>query len=512
MPNSLEDLARLMSNVTLTQPSHISARNEKDEQESALFDGIQKLASVTSKLGTEVDQAQVVNHDGDTLLSCRIAAIGSVLKRSAEITRIVHDLENATVRYIMSRLMSFCGGNPDVRTLLLHFESEVRTVIKETYKDAEWEQDSMVRILEACYVQALSGNLHVDNYFAPLYEANPVSPYDPDFDSEAYYDHEDRLQIDEDYAEAESMRKQRKSEERDENEMRTHRAWVEFWVRMLHGCQGGPTLFWPYPDDTEFEDLPEIPRYLFRAFDAASSGKSDETVVASSASIHQKKTSRTDLLSLEIEGRAEKLYAHLKKKCFGDADHADNLMSWSSSMLFVLQYAIWRCSTSHRSPGDTYICVVDTARFPRGQFARDTWLLEQCRGSQNASTKIQDEFRLRERGYDNGEYLSQGLLVHRNRSAVATLNDIIKSGLYKLYPEFDDPYGKKKWTNRVRDLRSAWAQDRSTSCEELQRASDIAMACFGELQPRELAICLLTLKNLRLKSGLSTGMIPVIGR
>ena len=49
-----------MSNVTLTQPSHISARNEKDEQESALFDGIQKLASVTSKLGTEVDQAQVV--------------------------------------------------------------------------------------------------------------------------------------------------------------------------------------------------------------------------------------------------------------------------------------------------------------------------------------------------------------------------------------------------------------------------------------------------------------------
>ena len=80
MPNSLEDLARLMSNVTLTQPSHISARNEKDEQESALFDDIQKLASVTSKLGTEVDQAQVVNHDDDTLLSCRIAAIGSVLE------------------------------------------------------------------------------------------------------------------------------------------------------------------------------------------------------------------------------------------------------------------------------------------------------------------------------------------------------------------------------------------------------------------------------------------------
>jgi hypothetical protein len=69
----------------------------------------------------------------------------------------------------------------------------------------------------------------------------------------------------------------RRSEERDENEMRTHRARIGFWVRMLHGCQDGPTLFWPYPDNNEFQDLPEVPRYLFGAFDVANSGKSDET-------------------------------------------------------------------------------------------------------------------------------------------------------------------------------------------------------------------------------------------
>jgi hypothetical protein len=139
-----------------------------------------------------------------------------------------------------------------------------------------------------------------DPYFDPSCKANLVSPYDPDFDSEAYYDHEDRLQADKDYAEAESMRRQRRSEERDENEMRTHRARIGFWVRMLHGCQGGPTLFWPYPDNNGFQDLPEVLRYLFRAFDVANSGKNDENVVASSASIHQKKISRTDILSLEI--------------------------------------------------------------------------------------------------------------------------------------------------------------------------------------------------------------------
>ena len=67
----------------------------------------------------------------------------------------------------------------------------------------------MVKILEACLVQAYSGNLQVDDYFTSLYEANLKSPYDPDFDSEAYYEHENRLQVDDGYAEAESRRKQR---------------------------------------------------------------------------------------------------------------------------------------------------------------------------------------------------------------------------------------------------------------------------------------------------------------
>jgi hypothetical protein len=58
----------------------------------------------------------------------------------------------------------------------------------------------MVRILEACHVQALTGGLNAENYFAPLYEASFESPYDPDFQSESYYDHEDRLQLDDGYS------------------------------------------------------------------------------------------------------------------------------------------------------------------------------------------------------------------------------------------------------------------------------------------------------------------------
>jgi hypothetical protein len=512
MPNPQEDLARLMSNVTLTQPVYVGARNEREEQESILCDDIRNLASITSKLGIEVNKAQVLSQDSNPLLSCRIAAIGLVLKRSAEITKVAQSLENATVEYIMSRLISFDDGEGDVRKLLLHFEHELKAIIKDTCEDAGWDQNPMISILEACHNQALSGDLNVENYFTPLYEANFASPYDPDFESEEYYEHENRLQVDDDYAEAESVRRQRRSDERIKNEMRTSRAWIRFWVRMLHGCQGGPTLFWPYPNDDESEGLPDVPKYLFRAFDAASSGESDENVVASSASIYAKDTCRTDLLSMELEQRAEKLCTHLKKKCFGEADYADNLMSWSSSLLFVLQYAIWRCSKGHRSSADVQICVVDTTKFPRGQFARDMWLLEHCRNDPTESSKVQNEIQLRKRGYDNGEYLSQGLLVHRHRSAVFTLEEIIRSGLHELYPEFDESDGKQKWTNRVCELRLAWAQCQSTLHEELHIASRIATECFGNFHPCELAICLLTLKNRRLESGVSAGTLPLAGR
>lgn len=511
MPDSPEDLTRLMSNFTLNQPTRGSTTNEKLRQEGSLYADLQALASNASGPRAEVKEAQAVGQDRNAPLSRRVAATGSVLKRSAEIARMARDLEDATVSNIMSHLLSL-HGNRDVRKLLLHFESKLETIIKNTYKAAGWGLDSMVKILEACYTQALTGDLHVENYFIPLHEASLESPYDPDFESEAYYEHENRLQVDEGYAEAESMREQRKSKQRDKDHMSTHRAWVGFWVRMLHGCEDGPTLFWPYPANHGIEDLPDVPRYLFRAFDDSSSGKSDEHLVASSTSMHQKEDSQVDLLSLDAEVKAQRLYTHLKKTCFGAGFNTDNLMSWSSSMLFVLQYAIWRCSKGHRTAAGTYICVVDTTKFPRGQFARDTWLLQQCRGKRNEYPGIEDVIQLRERGYDNGEYLSQGLLVHQNRSAVTTLENLIQSGLYKLYPELDGAAGKQGWTNRVRDLRLAWEHSRSTSHEELQRASQIATTCFGGVQTSELAICLLTLKSRILKDGSPKGTMPLTGR
>lgn len=425
-----EDIALRISNVTLTQARHVSARDGKEAEERAfLRDQMCGLASAASALSTQIQEAQALNGNDSAVLSCRVAALGSLLQRTTEITEIGHAVEEATVNHIISRLKSLTISDGEVHKLLLHFRLEVKGIIKDTYKASGWNQESMVRILEACYAQTLSGNLHVEGYFASLYEAALGSPYDSEFESEEYYDHESRLQIDDDSAEAECARQKRQFEARIEAERRTDRAWVGFWVRTLHGCSGGPTLFWPYSTIGDSEDLPETPKYLFRTYDAKSSGRSDDSLVASSASIYQAETSRTDLLSLDQDDIADRLCAHFNKNCFGETSNADNLMSWSSSLLVALQYAIWRCSKGRLSSADVQICVVDTTKFPTGQFARDTWLFKQCHDGRSLSPKIRNQMRLREMGYDNGEYLSQGLVVHRDRSTVVTLEDIISSGL-----------------------------------------------------------------------------------
>jgi hypothetical protein len=64
------------------------------------------------------------------------------------------------------------------------------------------------RVAEECYSQATKplGKLDAENYFAPLEEAYLQWPYDPDYESKEYYEHENRL-----YAAAFREREQRRS-------------------------------------------------------------------------------------------------------------------------------------------------------------------------------------------------------------------------------------------------------------------------------------------------------------
>ncbi|KAK0894601.1 hypothetical protein LTR91_023648 [Friedmanniomyces endolithicus] len=455
MADISEDAIQLMGEMTLT----CLARGDEKIADAgpdrvALNGETQKFIHVAMETVAQANQVRTLSQRGGTLLSQHVGALSSLNKRSTEVMEAGQAIRTATTKYIYARLLMESRDH-DVHKLLSHFEPKIRAIIGDTLGVIGDNPNVLSTILEECYEQASGqgGELHIDGYFAPLYEAAFAWPYDPGFKAEQYYDHENRLQVDEDYAVAEDMRQQRSE-----------------------------------------RDLPESPRYLFRTFDSASSGKSDEDMVASSASIYMPGTSRDDLLSLEPKEACKKLCAHLNKTCFGDADHADNLISWSSSLLFVLQYAIWRCNKHPCSPAEVSICVVDTTKFPYGQFARDMWLLKKYNNTTKENADLQNLLHLRV-DYDNGEYLSQGTLTHQNRSCVVTLEKLIRSGLHDLHPEPAHTNGREGWTNRVRDLRSMWAEFRLTTQQEIRVASQIATKCFHALSTSEIAISLLTFKT-----------------
>lgn len=66
-------------------------------------------------------------------------------------------------------------------------------------------------------------------------------PFDSDFESEQYYDHENRLDIDEGYVEAHRQRYERMLE----SQQKSAKDWISLWVSKLKNCPGGPTIFYP---------------------------------------------------------------------------------------------------------------------------------------------------------------------------------------------------------------------------------------------------------------------------
>ena len=76
------------------------------------------------------------------------------------------------------------------------------------------------------------GNLDADHYFTPIDEACLEWPYDPDFESEEYYEHENRLDIDADHAAA----FQKRTEHRSEARRKARQSWPDFWIRVLKYC------------------------------------------------------------------------------------------------------------------------------------------------------------------------------------------------------------------------------------------------------------------------------------
>jgi len=446
-----------------------------------------------------------------------VCSLHKQIKKLAEIAlslrTTVDDLSESTESFIVRHLTSLGNQSMTIATtrspiqmLLSHFESIIKDIVREVLKSTS-NQDVLWRAAEKCYERAISpaGSLNADGYFDLLDKACLESPYAPKFDSERYHEHGNQLIVDGDYTAAVQEQLYHRPEERENN----RQGWIDFWIGALNNAPNGPTLFYPPLSlHCKFLDL-SVPRYLFRTFDADSSGRNNEDVVVSMASsVTSQGSNRFDILSKDKQEVAQMLHMHLDKSCFGEGDKGDHLMSWTSSLLYAIQYAVWRAHICRRHPSQISICAIDTSKFPLGQFVRDVPLLEAYReaAEQLGGSSLEFfDFRLYTSDYYNGEHVSQGAVTHSGRSCMMSLGQLIQAGLFQLYSEFEDAEGRKKWAKRVRELRQIWSIEQRTTDQEIQLALQVARKCFAQLGQIDIASILLSFKHRKYSSLVAPG-------
>jgi hypothetical protein len=491
---ALEGAINMMGRLTVADNNSPQGTRQ---DETKLRDKCLKLVRVAKQI---VDYSEPLMRylDTDELLFENLTILDTLGRDTRILSNTVVSMNDTTQILVAAHISSLGEQSPEVRKLLSYFRPQLKTIIGGVLSTTRDGEPKLLSILEECYKHSLDdgyGALCCDGYFNTLKEAALGSPYDPDYQSAEYYEYENRMQVDQNYARAQRKRSEKMHSEERAREQKTKGAWIGFWLHALQECPGGPTLFVP-TETLRSDGVPLTSRYLFRAFDSASSGLSNDTVVASTASMYSDlEVSQLNLLSIDKREATLRMLEHLEKPLFGGSN-SDNLMSWSNSLLFVLQYAIWRSEQRRWYPNEVQICAIDTSRFPKGQFARDMWLINKCHDASWSQDPLESLVGLRRRrGYYNGEHLSQGTVNHKGRSCVVSLQDLIDAGLCELCPELDDLEGRKGWTNRVLSLRSMWSTTSSTTQEDIRLAMQLAKSCFYGMATLDIALMFLTFKD-----------------
>src|ERR1700722_578744 len=129
----------------------------------------------------------------------------------------------------------------------------------------------------------------------------------------------------------------------------------------------------------------------------------------------------------------------------------DNLVSWTSSLLFALQYIFYRHTDSRdgSSLDKIYLCIVDTVSFPKGIFLRGMDLINayclfdaNLLGLKGLRTRKHRDFT---GSFYFGEYLSQGALRIEGKCRIVSAQEIMDQRLSSLQPEF----GKSMMTEKA---------------------------------------------------------------
>ncbi|GKU08055.1 hypothetical protein FLAG1_10098 [Fusarium langsethiae] len=464
---SLHDLDRQVGGLSIadnsnghTQSQTLAAALKEFDQTADLLKG--QLADIKELLS-----------DNTQLIGDHEEKIHRLYRRVRSLRITAKTFNGAVAQSVIKRITTSVGGRrSDTTDMLKHFNEVMKKFVHDSLSTIR-RNDSLWRIAEKCYNEAVapSGQLSVDDYITARSQSG--NNQNPEEDQE----------------------EQRVALEKRKNNLRER--WVRFWATCLSNCPEGPTLFMP-PESTPFkEEMP--PKYLFRAYDSKSWGNNTSNIIASEGYLN----SRVDIFSPKRHNPSGMLYGHLIGPYTSTRD--GNLVSWSSSLMFVIQCANYRCYQNSIGVGNVYICAVDTTKFPKRQFVRDKYLMQRFPGSSEEEVNFH-RFRFNNPDYDNGEYLSQGILNLQGRSCTMSLENLETAGFGSLYSKLDVSLGGAAaragtpWANYVKDLRWTWQDEYTSASPQLGSAIKIAQKCVTSFDKTDMALLLLAFRNRKLKN------------
>ncbi|KAH8658060.1 hypothetical protein BX600DRAFT_468593 [Xylariales sp. PMI_506] len=243
-----------------------------------------------------------------------------------------------------------------------------------------------------------------------------------------------------------------------------------------------------------------IPRYLFRLHTPHSAGSSDKCRVQS-ASYVATKSQPADIFSISPQTAASRLSDHLWWNNLQPGECS--LVSWSSSLLFALQYGLYRHHNQSKDGSkleDIQLLLIDTEGLDRNLFVNDRELIQVLAPHHHAKypgdfNTLQTIQQLRNRGdLYFGEYLTQGSLNIEGRCSQVDFQTLVNLGLFDLFPELAFKRSEKNaWANAVRALRYPiiWGSSQDLTGQELDQATLIVGAAFGDRWSLPVALMLL---------------------
>ncbi|KAF2757900.1 hypothetical protein EJ05DRAFT_476195 [Pseudovirgaria hyperparasitica] len=269
-------------------------------------------------------------------------------------------------------------------------------------------------------------------------------------------------------------------------------------------------LFSPTPSQrSSMADFPtsRLPQYLFRVFSPASAGSTSATEILPHC-MHKYKTTRQprDVFATDPSAAAFMVERHLRWR--RGHEHTCSLVSWTSSLLFALQYGFYKASKEKVDLSEVNLMVIDTAAFEPRQFIKDLDLLAAFEADDRVSEERRVELeglwglRTKKKALNKlfyfGEYISQGRMDVAGRCAVTDFGSMVQYGLFKVYPQLGDKSTWSSWANRVLALRREFFED-SDGPEQTDRLVPsrlikIAKKCFGGVWALPVAIMFLALK------------------